>query len=102
MNKIKCLVCGRDILWHEKLFYNALHQLTCLECNSIMKYSLTTNILNIIGVVVIVTLFSKALETGFNYFYALTSLVCLIILCINQYNAKLILVFKNGRFVKNV
>jgi hypothetical protein len=102
MKKPICLVCGRKILWHEKLFYNYLHQLTCLKCNSIMKHSITTNIVSFMLMIATLVLFSQALKDGFNYIYAIASLFFLIGLCVYLYNAKLILVFSNGRFVKNV
>ena len=102
MNKPKCLVCGRKILWHEKLFYNYLHQLNCLECNSIMKHSSTTTIISFILMLATLILFSYAIKDGINYNYAIASLVMFVAMCVFLYKAKLILVFKDGRFVKNV
>ena len=67
-----------------------------------MKHSLTTNVVSFILMITTIVLFSHALNDGFNFIYAIASLMCLIGLCAYLYNAKLILVFTNGRFVKNV
>ena len=47
-------------------------------------------------------LFSYAIKDGINYNYAIAAFVMLIVMCVFLYKAKLILVFKDGRFVKNV
>ena len=67
-----------------------------------MKHSLTTTIVSFILMFVTLILFSHAIKDGFNYIYALASLVTFIAMCVFLYRAKLILVFKDGRFVKNV
>ena len=67
-----------------------------------MKHSITTTIVSFIMMLATLILFSHAIKDGFNYIYAVASLTLLIGMCVFLYKAKLILVFKDGRFVKNV
>jgi len=67
-----------------------------------MKHSLTTTIVSFILMLATLILFSHAIKDGINFIYAIASLVVFIAMCVFLYKAKLILVFKDGRFVKNV
>lgn len=100
--KPKCLVCGKAIPWHEKLFFNALNGLPCLKCNSIMKHSLSTNIISFVLMVLTVFLASRIYGSDYWYLYSVACAISFIWLVAYIYKAKLILVFKDARFVKNV
>ena len=67
-----------------------------------MKHSLATTIVSFIMMLATLILFSQAINDGFKFIYALASLALFIVMCMFLYKAKLILVFKDGRFVKNV
>ena len=98
----KCLVCGATTPWHQKLFFNILNGLPCLKCNSIMKHSLSTNIISFVIMALTILLASQVYGSDYWYFYAAACAASFIWLVIYIYKAKLMLIFKNGRFVNNV
>ena len=67
-----------------------------------MKHSLSTNIISFVIMVLTILLASQVYGSDYWYFYAAACAASFIWLVIYIYKAKLMLVFKNGRFVNNV
>jgi len=67
-----------------------------------MKHSLSTNIISFVIMVLTILLASQVYGSDCWYCYAVACAASFILLVIYIYKAKLILVFKNGRFVNNV